>query len=187
MFLLVLQLILAACVVSVTSVKDGQVVRRVAVVDRLSFAAQKEPPLFLFATDDRARFARRFARAAACGKNERRIKCGTVCEPTCADPAAPCGSECVPDACRCDIGYIRHLGSCISRKCFQLLKAESKQKANQACPVNERYVACMPCESVCNRKEFLCYSSCVDGCACHSGLVRDTSTGSCVRRFRCGL
>ncbi|CAJ0603023.1 unnamed protein product [Cylicocyclus nassatus] len=53
------------------------------------------------------------ARPQPCGANQRRVACGTACEPTCAIRNPPCTAQCIPNVCRCLPGYIRYVGLCI--------------------------------------------------------------------------
>ncbi|KAK6046299.1 trypsin Inhibitor like cysteine rich domain protein [Cooperia oncophora] len=53
-------------------------------------------------------------RNITCGLNEEVKKCGTACEPTCADPIPKCTKQCVGPVCQCRDGFIRDSsGTCI--------------------------------------------------------------------------
>lgn len=43
-----------------------------------------------------------------CGVNEEKKRCGTACEPTCANPIQKCTKQCIPDVCQCKDGFIRN-------------------------------------------------------------------------------
>ncbi|WKY12968.1 hypothetical protein Q1695_004076 [Nippostrongylus brasiliensis] len=43
----------------------------------------------------------------SCGKNEERKKCGTACEPTCANPNPRCTKQCINNVCQCKTGFVR--------------------------------------------------------------------------------
>ncbi|WKY12967.1 hypothetical protein Q1695_004076 [Nippostrongylus brasiliensis] len=76
----------------------------------------------------------------SCGKNEERKKCGTACEPTCANPNPRCTKQCINNVCQCKTGFVRDdSNNCIPlRSCLTASCAEVKCRPGTICAMVEQ-------------------------------------------------
>ncbi|GFT45329.1 zonadhesin [Nephila pilipes] len=133
-----------------------------------------------FVRDGRGRCIPRHLCPPVCKENEVYKECGTACPPTCTHRQGqrPCPSGCVK-GCFCREGFVRDpTGKCVQP---------------QFCPVvcgeNEEFKECgTACPPTCTHRlgRLPCPQSCVRGCFCREGFVRDP-TGKCVPPQMCPM
>jgi len=115
----------------------------------------------------------------ACGENEEYQSCGTMCEPSCRDPAPEfCMMGCATDVCQCARGFVRNdEGNCVE-----------KQECALSCGENEEFKECgTMCEATCwnPRAPKNCNKKCNENtCQCADGFLRDLG-GACVEETNC--
>nr|XP_021186143.2 zonadhesin isoform X1 [Helicoverpa armigera] len=111
-----------------------------------------------------------------CAPDEEYFSCGW-CEPSCSNPAPSCPIKVCTRGCLCRPPLLRHhSGHCVEEKdCYP-------QKCKDA---NEEYVCRYGCEVRCDTRPCVRPRSCVLGCHCKMGLLRDGATGLCVVKDKC--
>ncbi|KAL6744320.1 hypothetical protein Aduo_017268 [Ancylostoma duodenale] len=114
-----------------------------------------------------------------CGTNEERKKCGTACEPTCADPNPRCTKQCINNVCQCRFGFIRN-----SKK--ECIPTNACPASERPCGTNEERVECgTACEPTCEDPNPTCTKQCIkDVCRCRFGFVRN-SKNQCIPTNAC--
>ncbi|EGK96885.1 AGAP012970-PA [Anopheles gambiae str. PEST] len=65
---------------------------------------------------------------------------------------------------------------------------EASRCVHRRCPKNEVYSCCAPCpQKACISEAVKCQTSCLPGCVCKKGFVRETQFGNCVPVDTCGM
>ncbi|KAF9414147.1 hypothetical protein HW555_007847, partial [Spodoptera exigua] len=111
-----------------------------------------------------------------CAPDEEYFSCGW-CEPSCSNPSPSCPIKVCTRGCLCRPHLLRHhSGHCVEAKDCYPQKCKSQ---------NEEYVCRYGCELRCQARVCKRPRTCVLGCHCKIGLLRDTATGLCVPRNKC--
>ncbi|EYC24264.1 hypothetical protein Y032_0014g2407 [Ancylostoma ceylanicum] len=114
-----------------------------------------------------------------CGTNEERKKCGTACEPTCANPNPRCTKQCINNVCQCRFGFIRNSKN-------ECIPTNACPPSERPCGTNEERVECgTACEPTCSDPEPVCTKQCIkDVCRCRFGFIRN-SKNQCIPTNAC--
>ncbi|CAL1267801.1 unnamed protein product [Larinioides sclopetarius] len=114
-----------------------------------------------------------------CKENEQFLECGSACPLTCdsiGTPNVPCTLQCIK-GCFCKPGYVRdRTGRCILPHFCPVV-----------CGINEEFQECgTACPANCTNRllHHSCPTTCVKGCFCRPGFVRDQN-GKCVPPEQC--